>query len=209
MLACAMAPVAFAQNDQLTINYSGKLEVGCSLVVIVSSKCNDMFIEPNVTVDGKKVVMIGSDRGFVGEVSLDKTGPVIISASNPCKKTDRTLEIKPQTFMQTLSFRDPQNIDPRGKEITKITVTATWDGRENKLAWRMNFGMMSGSKIVDTCGHADSVSLKWSGSRYEPTKAQLNPNAQYFTGWARWVEIDWYIDCGWGSLSVKQPFISP
>lgn len=115
MLACAMAPVAFAQNDQLTINYSGKLEVGCSLVVIVSSKCNDMFIEPNVTVDGKKVVMIGSDRGFVGEVSLDKTGPVIISASNPCKKTDRTLEIKPQTFMQTLSFMDPQNIDPRGK----------------------------------------------------------------------------------------------
>lgn len=54
MLACAMAPVAFAQNDQLTINYSGKLEVGCSLVVIVSSKCNDIFVEPNVTVDGKK-----------------------------------------------------------------------------------------------------------------------------------------------------------
>lgn len=209
MLACAMAPVAFAQNDQLTINYSGKLEVGCSLVVIVSSKCNDIFVEPNVTVDGKKVVMIGGDRGFVGEISLDKTGPVIISASNPCKKTDRTLEIKPQTFMQTLSFRDPQDRALQGKEITKITVTATWDGRENKLAWRMNFGQMSGSKIVAQCGHTDSVSLNWSGSRYEPTKAQLNPNTQFFTGWARWVEMDWYIDCGWGSLSINQPFVSP
>ena len=54
ILALAMSPAAFAQNDKLTIDYSGDLKIGCSLVLIVSSKCNDMFVEPDVTVDGKK-----------------------------------------------------------------------------------------------------------------------------------------------------------
>ena len=54
ILALAMSPAAFAQTDKLTIEYSGDLKIGCSLVLIVSSKCKDMFVEPDVTVDGKK-----------------------------------------------------------------------------------------------------------------------------------------------------------
>ena len=209
ILALAMSPAAFAQNDKLTIEYSGDLKIGCSLVLIVSSKCKDMFVEPDVTVDGKKVVMIEGDRGWVVEVLLDKTGPLEIKAQNTCKKTEKTLQIKNVTFTQSLSFRDPQAINLLAREISRITVTATWDGRENILEWRMFPQPITGSKAVATCGYTDSVKLGWRESAYVPGKAQLNPNTQYYTGWARWVEMSWYIDCASGSLIVNQPFISP
>lgn len=153
--------------------------------------------------------MIEGDRGWVVEVLLDKTGPLEIKAQNTCKKTEKTLQIKNVTFTQSLSFRDPQAINLLAREISRITVTATWDGRENILEWRMFPQPITGSKAVATCGYTDSVKLGWCESAYVPRKAQLNPNTQYYTGWARWVEMSWYLDCASGSLIVNQPFISP
>lgn len=218
MLACAMAPVAFAQNDQLEVNFSGALIIGCPMTITITSKCGDFIRTPTFKFGGADVPIEGMGDGrFRGYVTPEVSGSIEYSASNFCKSLRKTIEIKAINITKTVTFRDPASQPgfpvrtlpsptvklSRESLRSRARITLTYDTCEEDVSQRI-------SRTVEVAESGVSTELFSPHSRIEPTLAdkrqidQTGININGWTGWARYIIVSWDASCAY-SLVAAQP----
>lgn len=211
----AIAPTVVAQTDEITISYSGRLQYGCTLMIKVRSKCNEIIDTPNVIFDNQTIPITGdSSGGFIGEVVLNKVGTLWIEAANRCKRTRRQVTVTEMVMKTSLVFMDPEDA-PLDKQVANINLTLYHSSQGTRLVWDYQVipwnqpgrgeSLVSGSSTTTyALGMGSDIRYP---STTEPTRTDLLLGQRRWTGWARWADISWNTVCGENYLTAQQPFI--
>lgn len=210
-----MVPAVVAQNDEITISYSGRLQYGCTLIIKVRSKCNEIIEAPSVKFDNQTIPITGdSAGGFIGEVVLNKVGTFWIEASNRCNRARRQVNVTEMIMKTSLVFMDPEDA-PLDKPVANINLTLYYSSQGTRLVWDYlvtpwnqpgrGESLVSGSSTTTyALGMGSDIR---SPSTLEPTRIDLSLGIRRWTGWARWADISWNTVCGENYLIAQQPFI--
>jgi len=211
ILALAMSPAAFAQNDELSITVSGRQQYGCPLMIKVTSKCNEIDAYANLKFDGKEVPTVGG----TGEVVLDKVGSIWIEAKNSCKSTRRRINVTEMVMKTSLPFMDPEDDSENIRQIAIINLKLSDSPQGQLLEWEYTIIPWNlpgrGSSLVT--GYSTTTYALGMGtdvgypSEMRPTKSDRWISGRSWTGWARWANIEWSTVCGENYLTAQQPFI--
>ena len=211
ILALAMSPAAFAQNDELSITVSGRQQYGCPLMIKVKSKCNEIDAYANLKFDGKEVPTVGG----TGEVVLDKVGSIWIEAKNSCKSTRRRINVTEMVMKTSLPFMDPEDDSENIRQIAIINLKLSDSPQGQLLEWEYEIAPWNargkGSSLVT--GYSTTTYALGMGtevgypSEMRPTTLDRWRFDRSWTGWARWANIEWSTVCGGNYLTAQQPFI--
>jgi hypothetical protein len=215
LIFLVMTPAVLAQNDEITISYSGRLQYGCTLTIKVRSKCNEIIDTPSVTFDNQNIPITGdSSGGFIGEVVLNKVGTLWIEAANRCKRTRRQVTVTEMVMKTSLAFMDPEDA-PLDKQVANINLTLYYSSQGTRLVWDYQvipWNLPGRGESLVTGSSTTTYALGMgSDIRYpsttEPTRTDLLLGQRRWTGWARWADISWNTVCGENYLTAQQPFI--
>ena len=216
IMISSLTQTVLAQNDEITISYSGRLQYGCTLTIKVKSKCSEIVDTPIVKFDNQTIPIIGdSAGGFIGEVVLNKVGNLWIDAANRCTRSRRQVNVTEMIMKTSLAFMDPEAA-PLDKQVANINLTLYYSSQGTRLVWDYQVIPWNlpgrGESMVNGSSTTTYALGMGSDIRYpsvlEPTRSDLWLGQRRWTGWARWADISWNTVCGENYLIAQQPFIS-